>query len=61
MQQPEHLTQQRDWRAGPTGASFFRMLDKLVRGDVVTVTRIDHLARSILELDVAHAFVVHRA
>jgi DNA invertase Pin-like site-specific DNA recombinase len=35
---------------GPTGASIPKMLKALVPGDVVTVTRIDRLARSTCDL-----------
>ena len=35
---------------GPTGASIPKMLKALVPGDVVTVTRIDGLGRSIFDL-----------
>jgi DNA invertase Pin-like site-specific DNA recombinase len=35
---------------GPTGANFLKMLHALAPGDVVTVTRIDRLARSTFDL-----------
>jgi hypothetical protein len=42
MQQPQHLSREGDRR------ELNRMLGKLAPGDVVTVTRIDRLARSTL-------------
>ncbi len=44
MQQPEHLPREGDRR------ELNRMLGKLASGDVVTVTRIDRLARSTFDL-----------
>jgi DNA invertase Pin-like site-specific DNA recombinase len=44
MQQPEHLPRKSDRR------ELNWMLGKLVPGDVVTVTRIDRLARSTFDL-----------
>ena len=44
MQQPEYLPREGDRR------ELNRMLGKLAPGDVVTVTRIDRLARSIFDL-----------
>src|SRR6516225_307749 len=44
MQQPEYLPREGDQR------ELNRMLGKLAPGDVVTVTRIDRLARSIFDL-----------
>jgi DNA invertase Pin-like site-specific DNA recombinase len=44
MQEPEHLPGEGDRR------ELHRMLGKLTPGDVVTVTRIDRLARSTCDL-----------
>jgi DNA invertase Pin-like site-specific DNA recombinase len=44
MQQPEHLLREGDRR------EHLRMLDRLAPGEVVTVTRIDRLARSTFDL-----------
>src|SRR3954453_22965749 len=49
MQQPEHLPRKvTGARAGRR--ELLRMLDRLTPGDVVTVTRIDRLARSTFDL-----------
>ena len=49
MHQPEHLPGEGHRRA-PDRRELLRMLDKLAPGDVVTVTRIDRLARSTFDL-----------
>ena len=49
MQQLEHLSREGDWRPGRP-RELNRMLGKLAPGDVVTVTRIDRLARSTFDL-----------
>jgi hypothetical protein len=49
MQQSEHLPREGDWR-GPTAASFSTCSNTSPPGDVVTVKRIDRLARSTLDL-----------
>jgi DNA invertase Pin-like site-specific DNA recombinase len=50
MQQPEHLPREGDGRAGRDRRELNKMLRKLDPGDVVTVTRIDRLARSTFDL-----------
>ena len=50
MQQPEYLSREGDGRAGRPARELLRMLDRLALGDVVTVTRIDRLARSTFDL-----------
>jgi len=49
MQQPEHLPREGN-RPGGDRRELNRMLGKLAPGDVVTVTRIDRLARSTFDL-----------
>ena len=49
MQQPEHLPREGDERAADR-RELLRMLNRLAPGDVVTVTRIDRLARSTFDL-----------
>ena len=49
MQQPEHLSRKGDRRA-QRRRELNRTLSKLASGDVVTVTRIDRLARSTFDL-----------
>ena len=49
MQQPQHLPRKGDQRTGDR-SELNRMLGKLAPGDVVTVTRIDRLARSTFDL-----------
>jgi DNA invertase Pin-like site-specific DNA recombinase len=49
MHQPEHLSREGDWPRADR-RELNRMLGKLGPGDVVTVTRIDRLARSTFDL-----------
>jgi DNA invertase Pin-like site-specific DNA recombinase len=49
MHQPEHLSE-KVTGARPDRRELLRMLDRLGPGDVVTVTRIDRLARSTFDL-----------
>jgi DNA invertase Pin-like site-specific DNA recombinase len=50
MQQPEHLAREGDGRAAADRRELNRMPGKLAPGDVVTVTRIDRLSRSTVDL-----------
>src|ERR1700740_3330292 len=50
MAAPEHLPRERATGAWPDRRELNRMLGKLAPGDVVTVTRIDRLARSTIDL-----------
>ena len=49
MHRPEHLPREGDRRAADR-CELLRTLDRLGPGDVVTVTRIDRLARSTFDL-----------
>ena len=49
LQQSQHLPREGDRRAADR-RELLRMLDRLHPGDVVTVTRIDRLARSTFDL-----------
>jgi hypothetical protein len=50
MRQPEHLYREKATGARPDRRELLRILRRLAPGDVLTVTRIDRLARSTFDL-----------